>query len=333
LIAKPPRRLRPRFHGDCVGDALLYGDSLSWGMCHDRFAKEHEPWPSLLRSRLLKRGFRLLESHMLERTTAFNDVPEDPFGWNAGTKPEDFNGLRHFGTFFSSHSPLFVFIMLGTHDLKKRVRDHAGKCSSEQVMHPEWELGHIYKNVKGADVGLDKKAEKIQILTTSENRMRGPHSAKVVAINCATIAEKARMMFDGHCHEGELVIVLIPPPPIRLTEVSKKLGFDDRSVAISKNFQKAFEQICKENDLLCVKNPIRSMQDSTDGVHLTPDMHLLLAEAVWEKILPAMPRGSAPPDRLQIRWDFPLRHSYDSKKDRKDENNEEKGGDVQDVKD
>mmetsp|Transcript_4766 Transcript_4766/g.5890 ORF Transcript_4766/g.5890 Transcript_4766/m.5890 type:complete len:371 (-) Transcript_4766:191-1303(-) len=281
LRSPPPRRTRPRRKGDTIGDALVFGDCLTWGMSHQYFGRDMNcHWPSHLRDRLLSIGYRLVESSMISRTTAYNDIEGGDFK-SMGACDQDLNGKFHFGTVFSSHSPNWVIIMLGTHDLKVRIRNIA----SQQ---------------KPLSLNFMKEEENSEGESSSESEedKSYPVTADRIAENCAYLGLKARQMFEGHCHEGRLNIVLVAPPRIRLTEISRKFGFDEESVAISKELPKAFEKVCRKYNFLFAYRKL-SMSSSVDGIHLTAKGSRKLADTIWEAMSPALPRATRKPERFK----------------------------------
>jgi len=284
LKSAPPRRTRPRGKGDTIGDALVFGDCLTWGMSHQFFGKDNNcHWPSHLRERLLSKGFRMVESSMISRTTAYDDPEVGDFEF-PGSNDFDFNGRFHFGTVFSSHSPNWVIIMLGTHDLKKRIRDVA-RCQKPLALD---------KVGKSGDITSDDSSN-----SDSEEEKNYPVTADRIAENCAYLGLKAREMFAGHCHEGKLSIILVVPPRIRLTDVSRRLGFDEVSVALSRELPKAFERVCKKYHFLFAYRKL-SIKSSVDGIHLTAKGSRKLADTIWEAMKPGLPRVTRRPERFKV---------------------------------
>lgn len=101
LLSPPPRRTRPRQRGDIIGEALIFGDDLTWGMAHNFFGRSAKSqWPTLIKERFEGKGLRIVESCMPSRTTAFNDPACGDWEF-PGAVEMDFNGYFHFGPVFS----------------------------------------------------------------------------------------------------------------------------------------------------------------------------------------------------------------------------------------
>lgn len=99
---------------------LCYGDSNTWG--HNPSTLERFPidvrWPGVLR-RELGEGYHIIEEGLPGRTTVWDD-PLDP----------SLTGKAYLGPCLASHRPLdLVIIMLGTNDLKTRVRGVAAEIA------------------------------------------------------------------------------------------------------------------------------------------------------------------------------------------------------------
>ncbi len=242
-------------------EVLFFGDSLTWGMSHCHAARYTRTWPQLLESRLHAQGYRCVESALCSRTTRWDDDWEHNQDWMPGSEAGDFNGLRHFGPLFSSHTPSVLVLALGTNDLKTRIRSQT--LPAAQRMLP-W-----------------------------LNRRTAYEEARVIAENCAAIGEKARVLFSGFCHEGPtLKIVVLTPPDLVLTDSSEKMGYDARSAEISHAFPQAFQDMCEEHGFVCVAGKAPSMEKSTDGVHYTSDAQAELAESVWAVLSGVLQEGT-----------------------------------------
>ena len=240
----PPVPTRPRYKGEIIGDILYYGDSITWGMGHNFTGRYAVPWPRHLESRLQKEyGLRTVEAALCSRTTVHDDPWEGNKEWMCGSEPHTFNGLTNFTATFNSHMPKWLILMLGTNDLKTRIRAEAGRRVT----------------------------------------------ASVIAENCASLAEKAREMYDGHSHEGRLKILVVVPPEVRITPLSIEMGYDEVSVRISKSFHKAYREMCRKHDLICVFPEI-DMTKSVDGVHVTEEANKIISDAVWETLEMELPR-------------------------------------------
>lgn len=266
LLAAPSKKTRASKSGDVIGDFLVFGDCLSWGLSHRNAAKNKDSteityvkdgsykWTSYLKKRLSEKGYKLVENCMFNRTTSY----DDPKANNKCFSPRDFNGNFDFGVFFESHSPLWVLFFLGTHDLKQHIRENN-------------------------DV-----------------------SAFQIAQNIANIGLHALEMFTGHCHFGTLVkkksvlkIAVIVPPVVKLTPHSRKMGFDEKSVEVSKLLPKAFKEVCERYSFVYIHRKF-DMKNSEDGVHLTRKASQKLAEAVWSKMKPHLPRDVKKPKKYSL---------------------------------
>ncbi|GBG25583.1 Hypothetical Protein FCC1311_018022 [Hondaea fermentalgiana] len=201
---RPWRRTRPRYKGDTVGEALVYGDSLTWAFQHDRFERFAMPWCELLRPRLWEKGLALVQSNFPERTTIYNDNPEHDLGWNVGTKAEDFNGIRHFGATFSSHSPKWLMIMLGTHDLKARVRAYARE-RAELGLHAEEDTNKPASDPGSGSDSSDSESEFSAESDTEVQDQKSPQTAETSGGRTAS----ANAVRNGHVGKGADVTATI----------------------------------------------------------------------------------------------------------------------------
>jgi len=186
------------------GDCLVYGDSLSWAICHDAVSRHPNPWPLQIERRLQDNGLRLVQSNFYERTTCYDDFPVHSFGWNHMTEPHDFNGFHHFGTVFSSHSPRWVVLMLGTHDTKRRVRDLAWRrnlgavCRDSDSESQFGECDHLDQPAQ--EERTQKRSKEESDRKRSSENTAFEMDANLIAENCMKIARHARLMIAGHCH-------------------------------------------------------------------------------------------------------------------------------------
>lgn len=195
-----------------------------------------------------------------------------------------------------SHSPLWVIIMLGTHDVKQRIRKVAAK-EPHLYMKTGAPPRPQSKKTEGEPQEQKEETEQPESSETAEGETE--MTADRVAENCATIAFKARQMFEGHCHEGKLNILFVVPPPIRLTPVSRSLGFDETSARISDEFPVAFKKVCERHGFLMAHRRF-SMKHSVDGIHLTAKASAKLADTIWEVMTPSLPRETRKPERFQV---------------------------------
>jgi len=101
-------------------DVLFFGDSLTWGMAHKYTGRYDVSWPRLLEARLNERGYNMVESALCSRTTTLDDPTDNE--WLVGGEPHFFNGMSHFAPEFLSHDCRAVVVLLGTNDLKVRIR-------------------------------------------------------------------------------------------------------------------------------------------------------------------------------------------------------------------
>lgn len=170
-----------------------------------------------------------------------------------GSEPHFFNGLKHFGPLFSSHTPSVLVIALGTNDLKVRIRNQSVAAQGGDSL-----------------FGRDRRAACV--------------SARAIAESCARVGEKARSLFSGFCHnDGPLKILVVTPPELVLTAQSDRMGYDERSERISREFGTAFAAMCREHNFISVACPTSlDMHKSSDGVHFTKTAQAQLAEAVWD---------------------------------------------------
>ena len=105
--------------------------------------------------------------------------------------------------------------------------------------------------------------------------------AEEIAESCAVLACDARRFVDN------LRVVLVTPPPVRLTEDCEDWGFTEESVIISKLFPEAFRRVCRRYGFLNAVPPAGTgegeinMEDSEDGVHITEEHNKIVAKAVW----------------------------------------------------
>mmetsp|Transcript_23997 Transcript_23997/g.44526 ORF Transcript_23997/g.44526 Transcript_23997/m.44526 type:complete len:346 (-) Transcript_23997:111-1148(-) len=285
VVRQATRRARPRGKGETIADCLVYGDSISWGLHDYKFSRMRRPWPSLIKSRLKRKGFRLVQSNFPGRTTVFDSDPNcEGLNLFQIAEKEAFNGLHHFGVAFSSHSPQWLIVFLGTNDLKTHIRqNYKESCNFREALQP------------AKHDGSSKRGENNE---TSDSVQSDAVTADVVAQNCAKIGLKAREMFDSFNHSGTLRIVMVVPPPIRLTPLAEKYGFDKKSETVSKQLPNAFQKMCQKHLFLCAHASSINMEDSVDGVHLNKEQHKVMADTVWDTMKIEMPRPIKPPSRL-----------------------------------
>lgn len=264
LKAAPGKKTRATRQGEIVGDFLVYGDCLSWGVSHKNKALFGVPdtgrihkddkyrWTHYIKQNLEAKGFRLIENCMFNRTTCYNDpsLPR-PF------LPTDFNGEYDFGVVFESHSPLWLVIFLGTHDLKRKIRE-------ENNITPE----RIVENISNLCL------QALEMFTS----------------HCH---------FGNSPVKKDLNILIIVPPKVVLTEQSRALGFDEISVEYSLQLPFLIKQMCERYNFIHVHRRFQ-MTGSEDGVHLTKKACKKLAGAVWSQVKKKLPRDVRAPKKLVL---------------------------------
>ena len=108
--------------------------------------------------------------------------------------------------------------------------------------------------------------------------------AEEIAESCAILACDARNFVDN------LKVVLVTPPPVRLTDDCEDWGFTEESVIISQLFPEAFRRVCRRYGFLNANPPVGTgkneinMEDSEDGVHITEEHNKIVAKAVWDTL-------------------------------------------------
>jgi len=110
------------------------------------------------------------------------------------------------------------------------------------------------------------------------------------------VYQRQKLIYHRYIH-----VVCVVPPLIKLTPFARELGFDERSVEITRSFPEAFERACTRSNVLLAYDRDISMELSKDGVHLTDDGHQMVAELVWRTIKTGLPRQSKQPDRFQAK--------------------------------
>mmetsp|Transcript_19839 Transcript_19839/g.32602 ORF Transcript_19839/g.32602 Transcript_19839/m.32602 type:complete len:597 (-) Transcript_19839:781-2571(-) len=261
------------------GIVFFYGDSLTWGMAHNYTGRYFTTWPQLLEDRFGLYKLKVVESALCSRTTVHNDSDNEE--WMPGAHPHYFNGYQHFVPEFTSCNPKWLILLLGTNDLKERIRK--------------------------------KEKERTRI------------DASDIAANCAKIALKAREIHEkSPFHSGKLNILVVAPPLVKLNPLSRELGYDDTSVRISTDFVSAYEDMCKEHGFLFAKPEI-NMAGSVDGIHITEEANVSVAESVWA----VMRNALGPPPAVGLtKSPSP---SAISMKDDSDTGESSKGGEEEDV--
>ena len=273
--------------GETIGDALFFGDDLMFGTLNEGQDRLKTPWPEYLRKRLVDdAGLRLLVSGLPGRTSRWDDEELAKL-MGEWAKPDDFNGVRHFGTLFSSHTPLWVVIALGTNDLKTRIRTTAIESANDD---------------EDFSFRLDLppgKARKEAEENGEDEDFEYQFDADFVAGCVMSVALKAQHMFKGHCHEGNLRVLVVTPPPLRLTPSAIRAGFDTESVSLSQQLQAAFARKGKEFNLNVI-SPITSAEKLADGVHFTEEQAKHCAEEVWKIMSMEIPRRTKRVERVDF---------------------------------
>lgn len=235
-------------------EVVFFGDSLTYGMSHDRADRYATPWPRLLAAKLKEHDLGVVECAMCSRTTRFDDVNLDNADWLPDAKPEYFNGQKALVPQLLSHSPQWLVLLLGTNDLQRGIQ--------EQYDEERHERGYSYGG--------------------GRSRMTLYDRAEEIAESCAALANEACVFFE------DLKVVLVTPPPVRLTDDCEDWGFTDESVEISKKFPDAFRRVCRRYGFVNANPPAGTgegeidMRDSEDGVHITDAHNSVVAKAVWE---------------------------------------------------
>jgi len=293
-LQKPPlRRTRPRDEGETIGDAIFFGDDLMFGLIAER-SRTRTPWPEYLRQRLVSHaGLRLVMGGLPGRTSRWDD---EIYAKASGewARPCDFNGLYHFGTLFSSHSPLWVIIALGTNDLKANIREEALRVMSKDSAFT------FRLDLSPQELKLTENDEKGEEIATDSDRTEGSNpddaslviDADVVARSVGSLALKARRLFKGHCHEGNLRILVLVPPTVHLTRYTRRQGFDQESVRLSKMLPEAFEKMSKEWNVRIVSIKGLDNHEWPDGLTPPGEAAMNIAEQVWDAMKEELPRKS-----------------------------------------
>ena len=235
-------------------EVVFFGDSLTYGMSHDRADRYAVPWPRLLAGKLKKHDLDVVECAMCSRTTRFDDINLDNSDWLPHAKPQYFNGQKALIPQLLSHSPQWLVLLLGTNDLQRGIQDQYDEKRNER--------GYGYSGGRSRTTLYDRAEE--------------------IAESCAALANEACLFFE------DLKVVIVTPPPVRLTEDCEDWGFNEESVEISKKFPDAFRRVCRRYGFLNANPPAGKskgqidMRDSEDGVHITEAHNCVVAKAVWE---------------------------------------------------
>ena len=131
-----------------------------------------------------------------------------------------------------------------------------------------------YSNYRNAHNTSGKK--KNQFINISPEKKAEEIALSVVA-----------MAYEAKRHFPKIRVVIMTPPPLRLTEDNAEWGFNEMSVTISSYFPYAFGKICRMHDIPNVCYPENSidMSLSEDGVHITEEHNQIYADALGEFLL------------------------------------------------
>ncbi len=237
------------------GTIFIYGDSLSWGMAHNYTGRYKKPWPRIVSKELERFGVRVTDSALCSRTSKWDDTGDN--SWMTGSEPHFFNGSKHFpAEFMGVKDPECLIILLGTNDLKERIR--------------------IQTKVRGVENMAQEIARNVaQIGVTAQEIHRARHDAKQ--------AQKTRGAKNKEYNE--LKVILVSPPLVVANMLSEEMGYDVQSVLISKEFSKCYAQVCKKHKFVHVACPAEvDMDRSVDGVHITEDANQHIAQAVLDEL-------------------------------------------------
>ncbi len=272
-------------------EVLFYGDSLTWGMSHNYTGRYKITWPQLIEKNIRQYGFGLIENALCSRTTLFDDEGDNQ--WMTGGEPHYFNGMRHFSSIYGSHSVRVLVILLGTNDLKERIRTQAKfrvdanliAKNCIKIAHRAQEIHQIqalhrrfFRDLRnrrrGAATAVSSTA------TTNDNDNNNNN-------NKAGSTDGSNANNDDDYDDDKLDIIVVAPPVVVLNQISQKMGYDETSVRISIEFPDAYKSICNKYGYHVV-TPEIDMSTSMDGVHITEESGQVIADAVWkvlEKLL------------------------------------------------
>ena len=228
-------------------EILFYGDSLTFGMSHATADRYKTTWPQLVLPRLqaVKSHLNIVESALCSRTTRFDDLAYDNKSWLPQMTPDIFNGKKCLIPTLLSHSPKWLVLLIGTNDLKSSIQKRYEKEAYEN-------LGVSYRS--------------------------NLFCAKQIATSVCELAKLSKQF------SPEVNVVILTPPPIRITDDNREWGFTDKSENISYEFPKAFDVVCRKygfHNICCEENSI-DMEQSDDGIHLTEHHNEIYANKFWE---------------------------------------------------
>lgn len=278
LQEAPPRRLVPERNGDVVGDALFFGDDIMFGAWGQR-ERLDVPWPERARAQLFNAGLRLVVDALPRRTTRWDD---DSLAAEFGAdlcSPSLTNGLYELQATFSSHLPLLLVLALGTNDLRRASRDAARRAITAD---PHFLRCAMNESLDNEDEGFDVTRLKFAMGFT-----------ELIALSVVSLVARARLLFSGHCHAGALRIVVVAPPPLRVTPESAKLGFDDTSVQIQSELAATLRAEGRIHDFVVVGlDKVVDPQSLHHGLYLGDAESDRVVDAFWEAVAAFLPRRS-----------------------------------------
>jgi lysophospholipase L1-like esterase len=277
-------------------EILFYGDSLTYGMAHDRAGRYDTPWPRLLAEQLQEEeGLTIVESAMCSRTTQFDDLKYTNKDWLPKMRPHFFNGARHLIPTMLCHTPHWLVLLLGTNDLQKQIQtfykrrrlaaatkhsNHPDHMSGSSTSGRAAQAGGYHNQADSGDGYHSQNASSSGLSTRLINNYPPEKCAEEIALSVVAMAYEAKKYFP------KVRAVVMTPPPFRLTEDNKDWGFNEKSVQIANYFPYAFGKMCRLHGIANVCYPENSidMNDSVDGVHITEAQNQVLADALGKFI-------------------------------------------------
>ena len=214
-------------------------------------------------------------------TTQFDDLNFTNRDWLPKMRPHFFNGTRHLIPTLLCHTPHWLVLLLGTNDLQEQIQKmyelrriqeyELGQMAGETAQMPHGRASGAYRNPRNT-AGKNKK----NYINISPEKKAEEIALSVVA-----------MAYEAKRHFPKLRVVIMTPPPLRLTEDNAEWGFNEMSVTIASYFPYAFGKICRLHDIPNVCYPPNSidMSLSEDGVHITEEHNQIYADALGEFLL------------------------------------------------
>ena len=196
-------------------------------------------------------------------------------------RPHFFNGTRHLIPTLLCHTPHWLVLLLGTNDLQEQIQN-----MYELRRKQEYELGQAAGETMQTSHGGARSAYRNPRNTAGKNKkhyinISPEKKAEEIALSVVAMAYEAKRHFP------KLRVVIMTPPPLRLTEDNAEWGFNEMSVTIASYFPYAFGKICRLHDIPNVCYPPNSidMSLSEDGVHITEEHNQIYADALGEFLL------------------------------------------------